>query len=110
MVPAQPEEIVEMFEKVKRGERVYDASGRDVMVDVVETVVDWHMYDAKNIYFEGKVCQFFDKLKEDPKPENIVLAAAMARLYDLNADKYTVTKAILTRNPNLIPIPPKCLK
>jgi hypothetical protein len=112
IVPAQPEEIVEMFEKIKRGERVYDAFGRDVSAEVVETVVDWHMYDAKNIYFAGKVCQFFNKLREDKnvKAEDIVLAAAIARLYDLNIDKYTILKAIWNRDPSLIPVPPKCLK
>jgi hypothetical protein len=110
LVPAQPEEIVEMFEKVKAGQRVYDAVGRDVSAEVVETVVDWHMYDAKNIYFANKVCQFFDKLKEDTTAENIILAATIARLYDLNVDKYTILKAIWNKDPSLIPVPPKCLK
>ncbi len=109
IVPAQQEEIYEMFEKVKRGERVYDAFGRDVSAEVVETFISWYEYYAGKMMLEGKVCEFFNKLKEGAKPEDIVLATAIARLYGIKVDKYTVLKAIWRKDPSLIPTPPRCL-
>jgi hypothetical protein len=108
VVPAQYEDIIEMFEKVKRGERVYDAFNRDVTFDVVEEMITLSEYNAMKIYMENKVCEFFGKLKGEEAPEDMVLAAAIARLY-VNVDKYTVTKAIWNKDPSLIPTPPKCL-
>ena len=108
--PVQPEELFEMFERIKKGERVYDALGRDVTYEVVEEMVALHEYDATKVWLEGKVCEFFEKIKARAKPEDVVLAAAIARLYKLNVDIATVTKAIWARDPSLIPTPPKCLK
>jgi hypothetical protein len=111
IVPASWEDILRMFEEVKEGKRVYDAFGRDVSFDVVEEIMARFEYDAMKIYMENKVCEFFGKLKGgEARPEDIVLAAAIARLYKLNVDKYAVAKAIWIRNPNPIPTPPKCLK
>jgi len=110
IVPAQPEEIVEMFEKVERGERVYDAFGRDVTAEVVDTIVSWYEYDAGKMILEKKVCEFFNKLKGGARPEDIVLATAIARLYGIKVDKFMVTKAIWSKDPSLIPTPPACSK
>jgi len=110
IVPAQPEEIVEMFEEVKRGKRVYDAFGRDVTAEVVDTIVSWYEYDAGKMILEKKVCEFFNKLKGDARPEDIVLATAIARFYRINVDALTVAKAIWNKDPSLIPTPPVCSK
>jgi hypothetical protein len=111
IVPAQPEELFEMFERIKKGERVYDAFGRDVSAEVVEEIIALHEYDAMKIRMENRVCEFFDKLKKarEARPEDIVLAVAIARLYGLNVDKYTVLKTIWRKDPSLIPTPPRCL-
>jgi hypothetical protein len=108
IAPAQPEEIVEMFEEVKRGKRVYDAFGRDVTAEVVDTIVSWYEYDAGKMILEKKVCEFFNKLKGDAR--DIVLAAAIARFYRINVDALTVAKAIWNKDPSLIPTPPVCSK
>jgi hypothetical protein len=63
------------------------------------------------IYMERKVCEFFDKVKKmkgDVKPEDIVLATAIARLY-YNVDKFTIVKAIWSKDPSLIPTSPVCI-
>jgi hypothetical protein len=102
-----------MFEKIKKGERVYDAFGRDVSAEVVEEIIALHEYDAMKVYMERRVCEFFNELlkkKGDVKPEDIILAAAIARLYGINVDKFTVTNAIWSKDPSLIPTPPVCLK
>jgi hypothetical protein len=104
IVPAQPEEIADMFfEKIAKGERVYDSLGRDVTHEVIETVMDWHHYDAMEIILERRVCDFFKKLS---KPEDVLIATIIARYYGLKVDTETVFKAF--KNPSLIPIPPIC--
>ena len=112
IVPAQPEELFEMFERVKKGERVYDAFGRDVTAEVVDTIISWYEYDAGKMMLEKKVCEFLDKLKKarEARPEDIVLAAAIARFYRINVDALTVAKAIWRKDPSLIPTPPVCSK
>jgi hypothetical protein len=108
LVPAQQEEIYEMFEEIKKGKRVYDALGRDVTKEVIETFMSWFEYDAGKIILEKRVCEFFSKLKSDPRPEDMVLAATIARFYGINIDGYTVAKAIWKKDPSLIPVPPVC--
>ena len=108
LVSAQPEEIAEMFEEVKRGKRVYDALGRDVTYEVVKHVMGWYEYDAGKIYLEKRVCEFFAKMA---KPEDFIIAANISRLfYGLKVDAVTVTKAIWSKDPSLIPVPPICRK
>jgi hypothetical protein len=104
IAPAQPEEIAEMFfEKIVKGKRVYDSLGRDVAREVIETVMDWHHYDAMKIVLEHRVCDFFKKLS---KPEDVLIATIIARYYGLKVDTETVFKSF--KNPGLIPIPPIC--